>query len=204
MGHGETPTCRPHAVGLPKRLGVLCEFRAILQHVKIPSALVDRNGIYVWANDAFVATFGEVCGRSVMAMVPPASRAEVGRQLAPRLEGEKVTEYEADALLDDGRRVRAEVSSVRIDSSLLGAAIFGISIPRARTSAPRCRTRLTPRQFEVLQFLADGASTEQIAAELHLSLHTVRNFVRQILQSLRVHSRLEAVVKARREGLVDD
>jgi two-component system response regulator DesR len=56
----------------------------------------------------------------------------------------------------------------------------------------------------VLQLLSDGASTDQIAAELHLSLHTVRNFVRQILQSLRVHSRLEAVVKARREGLVAD
>jgi len=68
----------------------------------------------------------------------------------------------------------------------------------------RSRTHLTPRQHEVLQLLADGASTDQIAEELVLSRETVRNYVRHILQALRAHSRLEAVVKARREGLVTD
>jgi PAS domain S-box-containing protein len=193
-------TRKNHAV----RPEALREFTAILQHVGIPAALADRDGVYVWANNAFLTTFGDVCGKHVLAMVPPESRPEVERQLARKLEGVRVTEYEIDALLADGRRVRAEVSSVRIDNSLFGAAVFGISIPRLPTTGPHGPTRLTPRQSQVLQLLSDGASTDQIAAELHLSLHTVRNFVRQILQSLRVHSRLEAVVKARREGLVAD
>jgi PAS domain S-box-containing protein len=199
MGDTQAPSSKNQV-----RSDALREFTAILQHVSVPAALADRAGVYVWANDAFLATFGNACGRHVTTMVSPESRAEVERQLKLKLDGAQVTEYEIDALMADGRRVRTEISSVRVDSSLFGAAVFGIFVPRVPTTAVHDRTHLTPRQSEVLQLLATGASTEQIAAELHLSLHTVRNFVRQILQSLRVHSRLEAVVKARREGLVAD
>ncbi|MEN3310901.1 MAG: hypothetical protein V7645_230, partial [Actinomycetota bacterium] len=63
---------------------------------------------------------------------------------------------------------------------------------------------LTPRQKQVLHLLARGGSTEQIAAELHLSTETVRNHVRHVLKGLGAHSRLEAVVVARRQGLISD
>jgi DNA-binding NarL/FixJ family response regulator len=56
---------------------------------------------------------------------------------------------------------------------------------------------LTPRQVEVLGLLEQGRSTKQIAAELHLSAHTVRNHVRRLFEALGVHSRLEAVAAAR-------
>jgi PAS domain S-box-containing protein len=197
-------TPAPSGKNHPAGPDALREFTAILQHVGIPAALADGRGLYVWANDAFLTTFGNVCGRHITEMVSPESRAEVERQFARKVEGAPSTEYEIDALLADGRRVRTAISSVRVDSSIFGAAVFGILVPRVPTTAPHRRTHLTPRQSEVLQLLANGASTDQIAAELQLSLHTVRNFVRQILQSLRVHSRLEAVVKARREGLVTD
>jgi DNA-binding NarL/FixJ family response regulator len=45
--------------------------------------------------------------------------------------------------------------------------------------------------------LERGLSTRQIADELHLSLDTVRNHVRNLLQALGVHTRLEAVAMAR-------
>lgn len=61
---------------------------------------------------------------------------------------------------------------------------------------------LTPRELEVLQFLADGASTNHIAARLFLSPSTVRNHVQSVLTKLNVHSKLEAVTTAVREGLV--
>ena len=61
---------------------------------------------------------------------------------------------------------------------------------------------LHPREREVLQLVADGRSVAQIAAELHLSPHTVRNHVRHAMQKLGVHTRLEAVVAAARVGLV--
>jgi DNA-binding NarL/FixJ family response regulator len=61
---------------------------------------------------------------------------------------------------------------------------------------------LTPRQLEVLGYLADGLSTRQIAERLWLSGATVRNHVSAILAALDSHSRLEAVARGRRLGLV--
>jgi DNA-binding NarL/FixJ family response regulator len=61
---------------------------------------------------------------------------------------------------------------------------------------------LTPREAEVLQRLADGATTEQISAELFVSINTVRNHVHNIIRKLNVHSRLEAVAAGIRNGLI--
>src|SRR5919109_740152 len=57
---------------------------------------------------------------------------------------------------------------------------------------------LTPRQHEVLTLLADGTSTEEIAAALGLSDETVRNHIRQLLRRLGVHSPLAAGAHPRR------
>jgi DNA-binding NarL/FixJ family response regulator len=61
---------------------------------------------------------------------------------------------------------------------------------------------LTPRQHDVLDLLADGASTDAIAAQLVLSPQTVRNHIRHVLKRLGARTRLEAVANARRAGLV--
>jgi len=61
---------------------------------------------------------------------------------------------------------------------------------------------LTARETEVLQRLADGAATEQIAADLFVSVNTVRNHVHNIIRKLNVHSRLEAVASGIRNGLI--
>jgi DNA-binding NarL/FixJ family response regulator len=53
----------------------------------------------------------------------------------------------------------------------------------------------------VLEFLAGGQSTGQIAASLHLSRETIRNHVRDLMRALGTHSRIEAVAEARRRGL---
>ena len=62
---------------------------------------------------------------------------------------------------------------------------------------------LTAREREVLDALANGRSTEELASELFLSLHTVRNHVRNILTKLHARTKLEAVVVAARAGIVD-
>ena len=61
---------------------------------------------------------------------------------------------------------------------------------------------LTGRETEVLRRLADGLTTEQIAADLYVSVNTVRNHVNNIIRKLNVHSRLEAVSFAIRNGLI--
>ncbi len=62
---------------------------------------------------------------------------------------------------------------------------------------------LTNREKEVLGFLARGMTTQGIAKELDLSVHTVRTHVQNVIGKLRAHSKLEAVTIAAREGLVD-
>lgn len=59
---------------------------------------------------------------------------------------------------------------------------------------------LTPRERQILELLADGLDTREIAAKLVVSLATVRNHVQNILAKLGVHSRLEAVVLFVRNG----
>ena len=62
---------------------------------------------------------------------------------------------------------------------------------------------LTPRQRDVLRLIATGLQNKEIATELGLSLATVRNHVHAILDSLGLHSKLEAVALAFRSGWVE-
>ena len=68
--------------------------------------------------------------------------------------------------------------------------------------AMQTHTELTARQNEVLDLLARGASTEQMAEMLGISTQTVRNHVAATLRALRVHSRVEAVARARELGML--
>lgn len=63
--------------------------------------------------------------------------------------------------------------------------------------------RLTSRELEVLKLVAQGMSNREIATELYISENTVKNHVRNILEKLHLHSRMEAVVYAVREKLLD-
>ncbi len=54
---------------------------------------------------------------------------------------------------------------------------------------------LSPREREVLEKLAEGCAYKEIADQLSVSIHTVRNYVRRIYEKLHVRSRTEAVAK---------
>src|SRR5215216_6243028 len=62
---------------------------------------------------------------------------------------------------------------------------------------------LTSREIEVLQALAEGLDSRQIAERLHISLRTERNHMTSILAKLGVHSQLQALVLAQRHGVVE-
>jgi DNA-binding NarL/FixJ family response regulator len=63
-------------------------------------------------------------------------------------------------------------------------------------------SELTAREREVLSLLAEGKTDREIADTLVLSLNTVRKHSHQILEKLDVHTRHEAVRRARRLGWV--
>lgn len=76
----------------------------------------------------------------------------------------------------------------------------GFAVPVGR----KCdrRGNLTHREHEVLELLADGNGTSEIASTLNISTHTVRNHVQNVLFKLQVHSRLKAINLSRRLGMV--
>lgn len=57
------------------------------------------------------------------------------------------------------------------------------------------RSKLTPREIEILQSLAKGYTTKDIARECNISFDTVHTHLKNIYEKLRVHTRTEAVVK---------
>jgi DNA-binding NarL/FixJ family response regulator len=62
--------------------------------------------------------------------------------------------------------------------------------------------RLTPREIEILQRMAEGATPEQIAEDLGMSRHTLRTHTQNVLTKLGVHTKLDAIVAALRYGKI--
>jgi DNA-binding CsgD family transcriptional regulator len=67
---------------------------------------------------------------------------------------------------------------------------------------PQTKVALTERQREILKYLAEGLSNAEIARALNISVNTVRTHVQSLLERLEVSSRVQAVARAFREGLL--
>lgn len=63
---------------------------------------------------------------------------------------------------------------------------------------------LTPRELEILRLIAEGLSNQEIARRLFLSVHTVKNHVHKVLETLAVQSRWAAVHHAVERGWLPD
>jgi two-component system NarL family response regulator len=102
--------------------------------------------------------------------------------------------------------IRAVVSGQSLLSPLMAAKLlaeFGEMAKRADQPPNVPAPKLTARELEVLRLVADGMSNKEVAAELEISENTVKNHVRNILEKLHLHSRMEAVMYAVREKLLD-
>jgi len=75
---------------------------------------------------------------------------------------------------------------------------YVLRLPNGRDSAASV---LTPREREVLQLVAEGKSTKQIAGHLNVSVKTVETHRRQLMEKLDLHSVAELTKFAVREGL---
>jgi DNA-binding NarL/FixJ family response regulator len=71
-----------------------------------------------------------------------------------------------------------------------------------RQAQPRGQERLSPRETDVLRFIAQGLGDAQIAERLFLSPHTVHRHVANVRTKLGVSSRAAAVAHASRQGLL--
>ena len=80
---------------------------------------------------------------------------------------------------------------------------FAAMSKRAAESRHLPAPRLTDREMDVLRLVAQGLNNRDIAKELFISENTVKNHIRNILEKLHLHSRMEAVVYAVRERLLE-
>ena len=111
----------------------------------------------------------------------------------------------ASAFIHKSMAAAAVVNAVRVvaaGGSLITPQTIATLIARRRDSN-RERDRLTAREYQVLRLMAQGFSSREIARRLGISYATVRSHVRSLGIKLAVHSKLQAVVKARAVALID-
>ena len=179
-----------------------------LLEIRVPAAIIDRAGVIRWLNARAIEVVGNLVGRPLWELIAPEQKSSDRMLFAKQIIGTLRTVDRRSVLAArDGTRVPVDVHTVALTNGEHVVGVFGIADDRGRSSKsrpqPLSRGTLTPRQYEVLGYFARGYSTAQIAVELHVSRETVRNHVRGVLATLGVHSRLEAVVEARRRGLID-
>jgi DNA-binding CsgD family transcriptional regulator len=180
-----------------------------LERVTVPAYVIDRQGGFRWLNRGALEALHARVGQPFSRAVAPEDVHLARAQFAKKLIGEAAsTDYNLTLLGRDGERLRVRISSVPLWKGGQIIGVFGLAYPvsAARDSGTltECAAapELTARQYETLALLADGLGTAAIASRLGVAEETARNHIRRLLRQLDVHSRLEAVVRAYRLGLL--
>jgi DNA-binding NarL/FixJ family response regulator len=101
------------------------------------------------------------------------------------------------------------VRKASVGEVLIPVGLFAKAIARQRRvgNEKQAREKLlaefTPRELDVLRLLADGHDTQALARLLGIAPHTVEWHVTHVIEKLRVHSKLQAVIAAARLGLIE-
>ncbi len=101
------------------------------------------------------------------------------------------------------REVIDAVNVVANGQSLFSAAVAITMLEQSQAEPSPALPQLTDREMQVLRLVATGRANRDIARDLFISENTVKNHVRNILEKLRLHSRMEAVLYAVRQKLVE-
>jgi DNA-binding NarL/FixJ family response regulator len=104
------------------------------------------------------------------------------------------------AHLDLGRSLRA----VMRGEAVIDSKVAPVVLAAARLGADPADVipSLNARQREVLRLVAEGLSNREIAARTHLSEHTVKGYVEEILERLGARNRVHAAIVATKQGLI--
>ncbi|MFB9376550.1 response regulator [Kineococcus gynurae] len=166
----------------------------VLLDIRMPVA----DGLSVLASVTETAVAG---ARPAVAMLTTFHADEkVAAALAAGANGYLLKDTDPDLLI---QHVRALASGAAVLSSGVTASVvegFLRSRSAVDPGAAHRIAQLSPREREVLQHLARGAPNSEIAAEMHLSLPTVKEHVGSVLTKLRVANRVQAAVLAVRSG----
>lgn len=176
-----------------------------LEAIRVPAYVVDCQRRVRWQNAASIDLFGDLRGRLDGSVgLDPEDLRHVREAWARRLDGAPSAELEVSVSRPEGTRIRVAVNSAPIkdgDGVIIGS--FGLAhVLEELDSSSETAPKLSRRERQTLTFLAGGHSTAQMAQQMGISTETVRNHVKSLLRSLGARSRVEAVAKARRAGLI--
>lgn len=175
----------------------------------VPASLHDPSGRFVHMNAGAERASGlanaQTIGLLVTDLVAAEDRSRVRAHFQRAVEHIEPTDFGTRFVDRDGneRYARGQHLPLTEDGRVVAVLVLAWEsrapvARRNRTSPPQ----LTPRQLEVLELLAAGRSTVEIADTLDLAHPTVRNHVRDLLAQLDAHTRIEAVAIAQRAGLL--
>jgi DNA-binding NarL/FixJ family response regulator len=108
-----------------------------------------------------------------------------------------------DATLEDlATAIRAVASGVAVLPQLMVSTLFSQiardAVQQSRGN-PHDAVRMTPRERQVIDLIAEGLSNKEIAARLHVATHTVKSHVRNVMEKLTLHTRLQIAAYAHGE-----
>jgi len=183
---------------------------SLVDSLVVPASLHDVDGRFVHMNAAAERASGlskaKLLGRHFTEPVLPEARENVAEQFRRAVECGEPTDFETVFVDASGqvRGVRAQHLPLRSGDAIVGVLIlaFAARRPPSESAGLEPHPRLTPRQREILDLIAAGLSTSEMATKLTISTETVRNHLRSVFKELDVHTRLEAIVTARRLGLL--
>jgi PAS domain S-box-containing protein len=182
----------------------------LVDSLVIPASLHDVEGRFVRVNEAAERASGksnsEWLGHHFTEPLPPEARESVAAHFRRAVERGEPTDFETVFIDASGhlRGVRAQHLPLRSGGVIVGVLILAFDARRPASEliglAPQAR--LTPRQREILDLIASGLSTAEIATQQTISRETVRNHLWSHYSELHVHTRLEAIAVAQRLGLL--
>jgi PAS domain S-box-containing protein len=168
----------------------------------LPAWLVDANGSVLWLNKAALDLAGERRFGHFIAAVAPESRHQVQTSFSRKLLGvDNATQSVVKVIRPNGERMLIEANGVALRSGGKVVGVFGVGKVVGEAQAPGT-VSLAPRLHETLRLLAEGKSTDAIAAALGITRESARNYIRLLLKGLDAHSRVEAVARGRELGLL--
>ena len=111
-----------------------------------------------------------------------------------------------DATLEElVRTIHAVVDGVDVLPAEMTSTLFSQIVDDVVTNGGREEAlgdvMMTPREREVIDLISEGLGNKMIAARLHISVHTVKSHVRNIMEKLALHTRLQIAAYAHREKL---
>jgi PAS domain S-box-containing protein len=148
----------------------------------------------------------ELCEKNPQAQVlvlsATADRLEIARAVEAGAAGILNKTVRLDEVVQTVRRLRAGETIMPLEE-VVELLRYAGSERRQEYEARQAIEKLTPREREVLQALAEGLDSEGVAQKLNISLRTERNHMSSVLAKLGVHSQLQALVFAVRHGVVE-